>query len=187
MIKRIGKTHISEKELYQSIYKSLGMKARLNKTINADYLKKNTTSATLLYHPFWMVKNLVLADRPPFPPKKIPRMIFIDAVSGYRGIFSHVPPVSEEAVDEEKIVEALIREEAVDQYAEDVRAKQIDKQYLLKKPRHEALETALVYLPIHKVVVESAEVNKTFYINGNTGESEQFLSERWKNGKDLIT
>ena len=162
------------------------MKARLNKTINADYLKKNTTSATLLYHPFWMVKNLVLADRPPFPPKKIPRMIFIDAVSGYRGIFSHVPPVSEEAVGDRLVVEPVIQENEVGKYAEDVRRKQIDKQYLLKKPRHKIVETSMVYLPIYKVVVDSAEVDRTFYINGNTGESEQFLSGRWESGKDLI-
>lgn len=168
------------------MYKSLGMKARLNKTITADYLKEHTTSSSLLYHPFWMVKNLVVADRPPFPPKKIPRMIFVDAVSGYRGIFSHVPPVSEEAVDEGLIVQPFIQENEVDRYTEDVRAKQINKQYLLKKPRHEQVETALVYLPIYKVVVESNEINKIFYINGNTGESERFLSERWKSGKDLI-
>jgi|SRR5699024_1651026 len=186
MIKRIGTTYISEKELYKSIYISLGMKARMNKTITADYLKKHTTSESLLYHPFWMVKNLILADRPPFPPKKIPRMIFVDAVSGYRGIFSHVPPVSEEAVVDGVIVEPVIQENEVDKYAEDVRRKQIDKQYLLKKPRQEIVETSMVYLPIYKVVVDSVVVKRTFYINGNTGESEQFLSERWSSGKDLI-
>lgn len=186
MIKRIGTTYISEKKLYKSIYKSLGLKVRMNKTITVDYLKKHTTSKSLLYHPFWMVKNMVLADRPPFPPKKIPSMIFVDAVSGYRGIFSHVSPVSEESVDDGAIVEPSIREAEVDRYIEDVRTKQINKQYLLKKPRHEIVETSMAYLPIYKVVVGSPEVNKTFYINGNTGESEQFLSERWHSGKDLI-
>lgn len=185
-IKRIGEKNITEKALYRSVYKSLGMKARWNKNLSAEYMKEHTTSEKLLYHPFWAVKNLVVADRPPFPPRKIPRMIFVDAVSGYRGIFSHVPVLTDEEAGEGQIVAPYIMEEDLHKYAEDVRKKQIDKQYLLKKPGHETVETTLVYLPIYEVKVKSPEVEGTFYINANTGESEQFLSERWRDGKDLI-
>lgn len=185
-IKRIGNHNISEKTLYTSIYKSIGLKAKLNSTITKDYIKSHSADVRLLYHPFWMIKNLVVADRPPFPPKKIPRIIFVDAVSGYRGIFSHVPPVTEEEAGDEQIVSPYIGKNDVGRYAEDVREKQINKQYMLKKPNHEHLETSLVYLPIYKVTVGSDEIDQTFYINGNTGESEQFLSDRWLNGKDLL-
>ncbi|MCD2137896.1 hypothetical protein [Salinicoccus halitifaciens] len=184
MIKRIGSKNISEKALYRAIYKSLGLKARMNKTITPGHLQSHTVSKTLIHHPFWMVKSMVLADRPPFPPRKIPRMIFVDAVSGYRGIFSHVPPVTEEAPGEK--IEPHITEEDLQKYVDDVRKRQIDKQYMLKKPRHETVETTLAHLPVYEVKVESAEVDETFYINANTGEDEQFLSERWTSKKDLL-
>src|SRR5699024_9370415 len=104
----------------------------------------------------------------------------------YRGIFSHVPVLTDEEAGEGQIVAPYIMEEDLHKYAEDVRKKQIDKQYLLKKPGHETVETTFVYLPIYEVKVKSSEVDRTFYINANTGESEQFLSERWRDGKDLI-
>ena len=184
MIKRIGSRNISEKALYRAMYKSLGIKVKMNKTITPEHLKSHTTAKTLIHHPFWMVKSMVLADRPPFPPRKIPRMIFVDAVSGYRGIFSHVPPVTEEEAGEK--VDPYIMEEDLQKYVDDVRKRQIDKQYMLKKPRHETVETSLAYLPVYEVKVESAEVDETFHINANTGESEGFLSERWRSGKDLL-
>jgi len=113
-------------------------------------------------------------------------MIFVDAVSGYRCIFSHVPAIREEEADADQIIAPYIMEEDVHKYAKDVRKKQIDKQYLLKKPDDEVLETSLVYLPIFKVVIESNEVDGTFYINAITGEHEKYLSERWNDGKDLM-
>jgi hypothetical protein len=182
-IKRIGTQHsgVSESDLYKSVYKSIGIKRLLNQTINPEYIKRHTRSTELLYHPFWVIKNLIIAERPPFPPKKIPRMIFIDAVSGYRGLFSHVPPLSDEKVPEGQLVSADINnEEMIEEYVKDVQVKQINRSYLLKKPLHEVKEMTLVYLPIWKVDVKSEKINSLFYINQNTGESEQFLSEQWK-------
>lgn len=141
----------------------------------------------LIHHPFWMVKSLIVAARPPFPPRKIPRMIFIDAVSGYRGIFSHVPPVTEEEAAYDTVVEPFLESEAdIAAYIRDVQERQINRQYMLKKPEHEVIDRTLVYLPIYKVRVESDEIDDVFYINANTGESENFLSGRWRNGEDLL-
>lgn len=185
-IKRIGDKNISETTLYKSIYKSLGMRQKISRTINPDYIRAHITESELIYHPFWMAKNLIVAARPPFSPKKIPRIIFVDAVSGYRGLFSHVPPISEETVGNKELTVPRVTEEDVEIYIKDVQEKQINRSYILKKPTHENKETLLVYLPIWKVRIKSSELNSTFYINGNTGESEQFISERWWNGKDLI-
>lgn len=188
-IKRIGDGHndISGSKLYKAVYKSLGLKDRLSKSVNQEYIREHIHHEELMYHPFWMVKNLVVAERPPFASKKIPRIIFVDAVSGYRGIFSHVPPLTEEEVNVRQLTSLQIdSEEAVSKYIKDVQVKQINRSYVLKKPLHEVQETSLVYLPIWKVKLKSNEINRTFFINKNTGESEQFLSERWRNGKDLL-
>lgn len=188
-IKRIGdgQNDISGPKLYKAVYKSLGLKGKLSKRVNQDYIREHVHHEELIYHPFWMVKNLVVAERPPFASKKIPRIIFVDAVSGYRGIFSHVPPLTDEAVDDGQLTSLQIdSEEAVSKYIKDVQVKQINRSYILKKPLHEIKETSLVYLPIWKVRLKSSEFNRTFFINKNTGESEQFLSERWWNGKDLL-
>lgn len=186
-IKRIGEKNINEDKLIKSIYKSLGAKQKLSRRIDASYIRAHITDQELIYHPFWMVKSLIIAARPPFPPKKIPRMIFIDAVSGYRGIFSHVPPITKEEAADGSITTPFLRsEEDIDIYIRHVQEKQINKQYLLKKPEHEVVERTLAHLPLFKIRVESAEISGTFYINANTGEPEDFLSERWAGRKDLL-
>src|SRR5699024_7607103 len=113
LISRIGDKNISDARLYKSIYKSLGIRQKLNRTINPDYVRDHTTRKETLYHPFWMAKNLIVADRSPFPPKKIPRIIFVDAVSGYRGLFSHVPPINAESVADNVLTAPQITEENV--------------------------------------------------------------------------
>lgn len=187
-IKQIGNEILGMDELHQAIYKSLGLKTRFNRNIDARHIKENIRDVELKYHPFWMVKTLLVAARPPFPPRKLPRMLFIDAVSGYRGMFSHVPPVSESNIETEKLVQPVIKDETeTNRYIKDVHEKQINRSYILKKPEHEVLEKELVYLPIWTGTVQSDFVNITFHINANTGESEKFLADRWQNGKDLLT
>jgi len=186
-IKRIGEKNITAEELYKAVYKAMGFKKKVNRKVGISYIKKNLVGETLIYHPIWLVKSLIVAARPPFRPKKIPRIIFVDAVSGYRGIFSHVPPIVDETVDSSQAVKPfLYNEEEIKPYVENVQEKQINRQYMLKKPVHEVVETSLVHLPIYIVKVHSEEIEETFYINGNTGESEKFLSERWIGKKDLL-
>lgn len=185
-IKRIGTDTITDEVLFKSIYKSLGTRQKFNRAITPSHIRNHVVKKELLYHPIWMVKNIVVAARTPFPPKKIPRIIFIDAVSGYRGLFSHVPHISEGRGGEGTVISPDIDREGVGEYIEDVRAKQINRSYMLKKPDHENRETTLVYLPIWEVTIQSNYIEGTFYINGNTGEDEKFMSDRWKNGKDLI-
>ena len=188
-IKIIGEQNkgLSDDALYKCVYKSLGIRGKLNSRITPVYIQENVQLKSLIYHPFWVVKNLIVAERPPFSPKKIPRIIFIDAVSGYRGLFSHVPPLSDECIEENHLIEPYIdTEETASKYIKDVQDRQINKGYVLKKPKHEVKEVLLVYLPIWKVKVTSSEVNDIFYINNNTGESEQFLSTRWAGRHDLL-
>lgn len=186
-VQRIGKKLISASQVYTSIYKSLGMKRKFNQSLTPDFIRDHTVEKELIYHPFWIAKNLVIAERPPFPPRKMPNVIFVDAVSGYRGLFSTIPPITKEEVEVDNLVTLGITEKKeVHKYIKNVQEKQINRSYILKKPIHEIKEVSLVYLPIWKVKVKSDEIDGYFYINGNTGESEKFMSDRWKSGKDLL-
>lgn len=185
-IQRIGSETISDKILYKAIYKSIGVKRRFNKAWSPDYIRNHLVKKELIYHPFWIVKNLVVAARPPFPPKKTPNIIFIDAVSGYRGLFTKIPPLKNEEVEMDVLVTVQLPEEELDKYIKNVQQKQINRSYVLKKPHHEVKEVSLVYLPIWKAKIKGDQINETFYINGNSGESEKYMSERWKNRKDLL-
>lgn len=187
-IMRIGNTSIiSENEVYKFVYKAAGAGAKLKREVNDAYLKQHTKACELIYHPFWLAKTLVIADRPPFPPKKMPNVLFVDAVSGYRGVFSKIPPLEEKQVSKDSLNEMLISSKKEAQaYVQDVQKKQINRSYILKKPRHEVKELELVYLPLWKVKTCNRHINETFYINGNTGESEKHMSRRWEEGKDLL-
>lgn len=185
-IQRIGIDTISEALLHKSIYKSLGVKGKVSRTITPDYIRDHLVEKELMYHPFWIVKNLVIAERPPFPSKKMPNVIFVDAVSGYRGLFSHVPPITDEEMESDRLTPLKIQKEDVNKYIKNVQEKQINRSYILKKPIHEVKEVSLVYLPIWKARIKSGEIQEIFYINGNSGQSEKFMSERWKSGEDLL-
>ena len=90
-------------------------------------------------------------------------------------------------VERSQIKSSFIKnEEEVKIYIRDVQVRQINRSYILKKPLHEIRELFLAYLPIWKVQISSNLVNDTIYINGNTGESEKYLADRWVGRKDLI-
>ncbi|MBC5638314.1 hypothetical protein H8S33_16150 [Ornithinibacillus sp. BX22] len=187
-IQRVGtENRISEVELYQYIYKSLGLGQKFNKSITIKHLIDYTTEKKLIYHPFYIAKTIVIAERPPFPPRRTPNLIFVDGVSGYRGVFSKVPPLTREEVEPDYLVSVRIPDEhSAVNYVRDVQQKQINRSYVLKKPKHEIREISLNYLPLWKVAVKSELVKEIFYINANTGESEKYMSRRWREGKDLL-
>lgn len=187
-IQRIGtENRVNEVELYQSIYKSLGLGHKFNKSITIKHLIDSTAEKKLIYHPFYIAKTVVIAERPPFPPKRTPNLIFVDGVSGYRGVFSKIPPLTEEEVEPDCLVPVQIPDEqSAVNYIRDVQKKQINRSYVLKKPKHEIREITLDYLPLWKVAVKSELIKEIFYINANTGESEKFMSRRWREGKDLL-
>src|SRR5690625_2736810 len=187
-IHRIGDTAlIGEAELYKFVQKALPIKFRMNKSIDETVLKQSD-KAELIYHPFWLAKTLVIAERPPFQPKKLPNMIFVDGVSGYRGVFSKIPDIVEMEVNRTDVQPLVITsEEEARKYVKDVQIKQINRSYLLKKQKHEIVEMSLGYVPIWQVLIRTSELHETFYINANTGESEKYMAKRWQDRKDLIS
>ncbi|WP_173918209.1 hypothetical protein [Halobacillus sp. Marseille-Q1614] len=175
---------ITENEVPKIIYKNLGVQLKMNRHIDAAYLKDHITNTKRLYHPMWVAKLLVIADRKPFPPRKKPNMVFVDAVSGYRGLFPSVPPMKEAEAGSGEIVPVQLTKQQVEEtYIIDIQQKQINRSYVLKKPRYELKDLFLTYLPLWKVSVDSSYLTKEFVINANTGESEEYMSKLWKSGE----
>ncbi|GEL78177.1 hypothetical protein [Tenuibacillus multivorans] len=187
-VKRLGNSSIiSEQDVYRYVYKSLPMKKRMMREVNEGFVREYTVNLELLYHPFWVAESLVVADRPPFQPKKTPNIIFVDAVSGYRGVFSKVPSIESIEIDPAHLVKKNIKTQTESKkYIKDVQEKQINRAYILKKPKHEVEHIYESYLPIWKVTIESDLIDDTFYINGNTGELEQHMSKRWNDSQDIL-
>jgi hypothetical protein len=178
----------TQEELSRLMFKSLGVAAKVKREVNKMYLKEHIKTVEKQYHPMWVAKLLVIAERKPFPPKKIPRMCFIDGVSGYRGLLTAVPPISEADVpaDRHAVTSPIITEEEVARYIKDVQEKQINRSYVLKKPLHEVVDVSLVHLPLWKVSVGGSLLKKEFILNANTGESEAYLANQWRSKKWII-
>ncbi|MBP2004845.1 hypothetical protein [Halobacillus andaensis] len=156
----------------------------MNRSIDADYIKNHITSTKRVYHPMWVAKLLVIADRKPFPPRKKPNMVFVDAVSGYRGLFPTVPPMNDREVENGEVVPAQLTKQQVEEtYILDIQQNQINRSYVLKKPSYQLEELFLTYLPLWNVHVDSSYLTKEFIINANTGESEEYMSQLWGSGK----
>lgn len=180
----IGEELLLEEDLPKHMYKGLKPSLKWNRQLNEDSLSRGIIRKEKVYHPMWMVKLLVIAERKPFPPKKKPNMAFVDAVSGYRGLFTSVPPITPKEVPQLYVQRAdITKQELLDKYVIDVQDKQINRSYVLKKPRHEIKEIELVYLPLWRVEVDTNFLSKTFILNGNTGEPEDLLYKLWETGE----
>lgn len=186
-IKQIGAgLLISKNQAIHSAYKCFSLLDRLRKKITKAEIEQNS-SLQLIYHPFWLAKTFVIAARPPFPPKKSPNMIFVDAVSGYRGIFSQIPPITDQKISKAQLQTGMIRtKKEAKKYVKDVQIDQINRMYLLKKPEHEVIDLDLYYMPIWKVIIHTPLLKKIYFINANTGEPENFMAEKWRTKDDLM-
>lgn len=72
-VKQIGERQVvTEDNLHQFIYKNIGLKNKLKTKVNKEYVKQQLADYDLIYHPMWLAKTIVIAERPPFPPKNCP-------------------------------------------------------------------------------------------------------------------
>ncbi|GGD03110.1 hypothetical protein GCM10007216_37280 [Thalassobacillus devorans] len=180
----LGEDTLESHELPGYMYKNLKPSLKLNRQLNKELIEKGIVKKEKVYHPMWIVKMLEIADRKPFPPRKRPNMLFVDAVSGYRGLFPNVPPITQKEETSTRVKKASItKQELLGKYIVDVQEKQINRKYVLKKPGYEIKEIEMVYLPLWLVEVETAFFSKTFVLNGNTGESEDLLMKLWKSNE----
>lgn len=183
----LGTNHLVNKQsLIEYVYKSLPLRLKLNRKVNREHIQEHLTVHGLIYHPFWVAKTLVIADRKPFPPKKSPNMIFIDGVSHYRGLFANIPELTDVTVNKrQNIIQADLTKNEVIKYIKDVQFSQINRTYLLKKPDHEIVDYFITYLPLWTGKVDSPYWQEHLYINANTGELETHLSKLWLNKEKI--
>lgn len=178
---------IEEEDLYKYIYKALPRLLRMKKTVNIEYIKEYAKQKQLIYHPIWLVKNLVISERKPFPSKKTPNMIFIDGISGYRGLISKIPETIETEININKQIQPKIMDNYVLSYVKDVQKSQINRSYVLKKPNHEVVDYYLVYLPLWLIKITTPLFERKITINAHTGESEEFMAKLWSSDEMLLT
>ena len=141
-------------------------------------LRQTLIRQELIYHPLWMGKILTFADRPPFPPKRIPNAAFIDAVSGYRGVLERIPEVDRQTYDDGEHVKPVIEnEQQARRYVQAV-LHTVNRGYVLKKPQHQLASLELLHLPLWKVTFQAPEA-RVVYINAVTGEPETYMARQW--------
>ncbi|GLO65510.1 hypothetical protein M3E13_10685 [Oceanobacillus kimchii] len=180
-IQRIGEDPtITLERLYKYVFRTLPFRMRLfNRGVDEQYLIDNTIEKYLFYHPMWVANTLIIAERPPLAPKILKQHIFVDAISGYRGLLSKTLPLNTVDVNRELLEShQIIEMDEVEKFVKDVQVKQINRSYLLKKPQHEIKELKLVYLPLWRIKVKSKFIDQVFVINANTGESENYIYQK---------
>ncbi|GAA0428053.1 hypothetical protein GCM10008983_00370 [Lentibacillus halophilus] len=174
---------IDNNDLGYYVYKSLRMSTKLKNGITVERLRSNIFHTELIFHPMWLAKLLVIADRKPFPSKEIPMIGFVDAVSGYRGLSSSLK-TNKYSIDPANMIAPKIEEyDDVTRYIQDVQHRQINRSYVLKKPNHKIVDYFLVYLPLWKVKLSGDLLPDSRIINAITGESETYLSDQWGTDK----
>lgn len=179
---------ITDDNLYKYIHKSIPVIMRIKKGIDISLLKRYTNKIQLIYHPIWLVKLLIIADRKPLPPKKSNTNIFIDAISGYRGLLNNIPLTTTEINKSTKCIDPFINEENnLEKYIQDVQNSQINRSYMLKKPKYKTTEYFLTHLPLWKVEINGSKIQRDIFLNANTGESEQYMASQWNSKKWLLS
>lgn len=171
---------LQSKALLRALRQELGSKKRRSLTA----LYQTVTSQKLIYHPLWLGKVLTLAARPPFPPKKTPNLVFVDAVSGYRGVLERIPTLEEGTPDDGQYVQPVIDlNEVARQYVQSV-LHTINRGYVLKKPEHQLASLELVLLPLWQISLD-LDTPQRVYLNGVTGESESYMANLWNSNSWL--
>ncbi|HLR97238.1 MAG TPA: hypothetical protein VK053_22135, partial [Jiangellaceae bacterium] len=108
-----------------------------------------TSNGEFLLHPMWIAQAEVIADRPPLRPVVRPTLIFVDAVSEYRGQLTTVPHTQQVDRHASTVHRVRIRDEQrARELVQDVQTQQINRSYVLRKPRHEIRRLELLYLPL---------------------------------------
>lgn len=76
-VKQIGERQVvTEDNLHQFIYKNIGLKNKLKTKVNKEYVKQQLADYDLIYHPMWLAKTIVIAERPTISSKKIAQYHF---------------------------------------------------------------------------------------------------------------
>ena len=122
------------------------------------------------YKPYWFVKILALAARPPLKPKKIKYVAFVDAVTGFAGLTYSFPQFVKIDTGELNIEKPQVDKHKMMSIINKVTEQQILRKYLLKRPELIINDSELIFLPYLKAKVYAGNTLNTLYINRISGE-----------------
>ena len=117
-----------------------------------------TVEINLCYKKIYFLKVLALASRVPFPPKKVPYVIFYDPETREGGITYEVPESEQIEVDEQLVRQTEFSLEDFEKEQPALIEKYILKQYLLKRPEIELRGSDELYLPYYSCRFEGQEI-----------------------------
>lgn len=124
-----------------------------------------------VFVPFWFIKVASYADRIPFPPKVRRYVIYIDAISGERGLTDRFPRTEERDAGEYRVRSPYMKEDTIKPMVDDLVESLILRRYLLKRPSVEVMDPELVYLPHYYVRVRTAdEAIRMYAVNALSAE-----------------
>ena len=123
-------------------------------------------SVELCYKKMYFLKMLALAARTPFPPKKVPYVLFFDSRIGVGGPTPGVPEYKMTEVPDEAVYPDVYDRKGFEAKYDELINKFILKQYLLKRPELKKEGSDEIYLPYYKCTYNGREV----FINAGTGK-----------------
>ncbi len=132
-------------------------------------IKKNRMSYNVnkTYRPFYFVNIEALCDRPPFKPKKVYYVIYIDAVSGRYGLTYVYPNYSSYYAKKEDICSEVFTKHKIEDMLSNIIEKLILRKYVIKRPSLKILNGKMVYIPYYEVKCDG---NDIYLVNILSGE-----------------
>jgi len=126
----------------------------------------NIVDTKYVFHPFWFIKAVSYADRIPFPPKVRRYVIYIDAVSGERGLTDRFPQIEQQTAGIHTVRSPQLIKDNIKPLVDDLVESLILRRYLLKRPTVEVMDPELIYLPFYYVRIKvTAETIHIFSVN----------------------
>ena len=171
-----GEEPLDEEAILAGAHRGLGMLRRLR--VSRGRLRSADASMRLVHHPMWLAKVVSYADRPPFPAKAKPNVVFVDAVSGYRGVLETMPALTKLVPAGHDTPEPVVASEPDARRYVAAVLRRVDRSYLLKKPRHVIRDLTIAFLPLWHVRVD-LDGGIECVVNGNTGEPETYMASLW--------
>jgi hypothetical protein len=129
------------------------------------------------YYPFWFIKAEAYADRSPFSPKLRRHVLYIDAMTGDRGLTNQFPKIEQKSKTKIDVLSPRFNKEKVDNLINELVEDFILRPYLLKRPTVKIVGKELIYLHYYLVNVKTkSDVRYSLSVNSLSGEIRKNLN-----------
>ncbi len=124
-------------------------------------------TAKILYYPMWIVFIEGIADRPPFKPKKMQFVGYIDPFLKDSGLIGSIPTWKNLKIDERCIIESpsSVIDESTEKAINKILKQDIRKLFVLKLPKFKVVSKEIIHLPCWVGKLSKVEECKVMAIN----------------------